>query len=252
MLRWGNNNWPYSSCYTEPDLRFLVAKSKSLSFNRERFVTNSSWMGCCIDPIDRKHADHIESKYGNVERNAKHVGDIQWWGLSGTRLSDQNSEPFFYRLPSRINNGCEFVAFTIRAIFAGRVDNKICNSLRESCEAKCLVCNAPIIHERDQFYDNRINGGVILVTDNRSSWDDNTHRRYEIICNDCHSKWKGYHRNANADGWDEINRSHILFTEELISFTRFFLKHNKEISHEKSTPAEQGGAWQTHGRHKYL
>jgi hypothetical protein len=200
--------YPYSSCYTEPDLRYLAAKSKSLSFNRSRFVSNSGWMGISKTLQTKRMADIVESKYF-IDRKPGFLSKV------GSNLGDYNHKPFFKREEN-------WVVFTVRALFAGHDDDKRSQSLRESCDAKCFVCGARIESEGSRLTDS-IYDGVIL--------DFNTHR-YEIVCDDCYWGWmrtdRPWIKRYELTGYRTVRYVDV---ESQISFTRFVLNHSMATNH---------------------
>jgi len=201
--------YPLSSCYLESDLKYMASKSRSLSFNHDRFIYNSRWMGVRFWHINQRYADWIEARYA--------VDTKYNFGayMEGSAVGKANSEPFFFRVGND-------VFFTMRAIFAGRDRGTRIWSLRESCDAKCLVCNTKIRSEMDFYNKNRVNGGVVLDTNSE---------RFEIVCNNCFGKWRK-HQNPyryqnclhNRPSEDDFGWNYYLCPNEQISFTRFFLQ----------------------------
>ena len=198
--------YPYGSCYTEPDIRYLTARSKSLSFNNMRFRENADWMGVSSRYPDSKHrADILESMYF-VESEGSYRSRV------GTRLADRNGEPFFYRWG-------DSVSFTLRAFFAGRDWNKKERCIRYSCDGKCFICKAQIGAKREPYWD-KLNEGVILNLGGN---------RFEVICEDC---WKRWRKIIWAGRMPYIKGGtpyvYCCRSEDLISLTRFILANSSK------------------------
>ncbi len=201
--------YPYSSCYTESDLRYLASKSKSLFFNQDRFLKNAGWMGIDIHCDNKDQADAMESIY--YVKNGS-----SYWNHTGTKVSSENCDPFFYRWDN-------VVCFTIPAIFAGRDIHRRVTSLRESCDGYCFVCGAKIENEHEEkWVYNCIHAGVIM---------DFQGERVEILCGDCFNRWANYnnHLNKYYSDWGyyregNINQVCRLQTKDQIAFVRFILK----------------------------
>ena len=199
------HGYPYSSCYTEPNLRYLANKSRSLFFNKEKFTKYSLWMGIDLQNISKKMADRIQSMYGVKNKDYQFLDKRYGFAYAcynrvGTRFSDVNDEPFFYRQ----NND---VIFSIRAIFAGRDHDKKIKSLRESCDAKCLVCGTRIANKKE-FHDRNLRGGISLRMDAN---------RFEIICKKCFLKWIKFNGRPTYGSPENL----YINMEEQISFVRF-------------------------------
>lgn len=210
--------YPYSSCYTERDLMYIASKSKSLSFNSDRFSKNAGWMGICeFETHSNKHfIDAIEDRY--YVKNKCYYGDH-----FGTAMNANNQNPFFKR---EGNN----VWFTIQAIFAGRDHDKTAMSIRESCNAKCLVCGCDITHPDDPYcsFLDRLYGGTIL--DFRSD-------RFEVLCCDCFNKMVSFFNKYSEhvkygfrplhDDYEHIKYCSLYDSEEQMLFIRFVIAHKK-------------------------
>jgi len=165
-------------------------------------------MGVRQDFENQYHGDVLEQIY--FVKNKTDYGNCV-----GTKLSDTNNDPFFYRWE-------DSMAFTIKAIFAGRDYDKRLQSLRESCDATCLVCGCEILADVEDRW-NYLETGVMIGF----SCDD----RAEMLCVNCYNKWLSF-RDPYYTDLNFLHEKHCysenrnLDIEGQISLMRFMLKEH--------------------------
>ena len=166
-------SYPHSSCFTEPDIRYIARRSRTLTFNKERFDQESRWMGVEGEFTGRQ-LEVIERFYCQPECKDPSTGMPN--GLLkmrvGTAIHASNSEPLFFR------EG-RMVYFTVRAVFAGRSDTALQEAVEDCCDKQCLVCGARIPANE-----------ICTVLCFHGS------HRMEVMCIEC---WKRTFRGADRD-----------------------------------------------------
>ena len=191
--------YPRCSCYTEPDIRYIARRSRTLAFNKKKFDKSSRWLGVSGE-FPGSQPDVLERLYRRPGCKDPSTGMPN--GLLkmrvGTASIDSNSEPLFFR-EGRI------VCFTVRAVFAGRSDTALQETVKACCDKQCLVCGARI----------STNGLCTALCFHGS-------HRIEVMCIEC---WKRIYRTTERDYQPFM----WLYASGLIRLLKFMKNEFKEV-----------------------
>lgn len=147
----------FSNAYLESDIKYVLNKSKSIIFNKEKFEKNSSYMGIQKNNVNKKYIDKVIPLVG---------GEMDIYFSVGSKKIDANSTKKHWYAKEEGKDNYNFW-FMLKAIFNGRESfNRV---IIDSSTCKCLVCGK--IEER--YYDYERN---ILTVD----WLE----RYEYLCDE--------------------------------------------------------------------
>src|SRR6056297_1208052 len=123
--------YPCSSCYTEPDIRYVAARSRTLTFNKEMFLKEAGWLGVTSLELEHKCRDKVKIKslLERLYKSEECEDPFNTFGCKiGTAVYAQNFKPFF------CVTDYDGVFFTIRAVFAGRDDSRLAQTVSLCCD----------------------------------------------------------------------------------------------------------------------